>query len=120
MTVESIHSVLSKIFVILVAITIMGIVIKRIIDKGKENAKMANAALAIDLAKVEQFISHCDVTKANEESISIMIMLLSKIPGVGKEYLQVLNSNFRRKFYVTVTWDDLEDFNEPLTKPLKL
>ncbi len=101
MIVEQIHKVMSILLISLTAIILSSVLIRYLLKKGTKEALLMNEKLEKDLKDVETYIRCCIIDADSKKGIPIMLSLLSKIPGVDKERIQVLNTNFRRRFYVS-------------------
>ena len=91
MTTESIIAI--------IALTGMAIAICWIIRIGRKEAEMIFES---DYYNLREFIKDCHITEENELKIRCRLLHLSKMPGADVEKLQVLNSEFRRKFTVSL------------------
>ena len=98
MTIESIIAILA------LAVVVGGIC--WILHVGKREAEMIFEA---DYDNLKYFIKECDLNEENECRIRLRLIHLSKMPGADVEKLQVLNSEFRRKFVPPTLSDIVAD-----------
>ena len=98
MTIESILAIL--------AIAVVAGGIAWIFHVGKREAEMIFQS---DYDNLKYFIKECHLTEENELRIRLRLIYLSKMPGADMEKLQVLNSEFRRKFVPPTLGDVVAD-----------
>jgi hypothetical protein len=98
MTIESIIAILAL-------ATVLGGILW-ILHVGKREAEMIFES---DYENLKYFIKECDQTEEAELCIRLQLLRLSKMPGADAEKLQVLNSEFRRKFVEPTLGDVVAD-----------
>jgi len=91
MTTEQIITIIALAFVVSAFYWILRV--------GRKEAEMIFDS---DYENLKYFIKECDLTEENELRIRLRLIDLSKMDGADKEKLQVLNSEFRRKFTVSL------------------
>ncbi|MEN6569031.1 MAG: hypothetical protein ABFC18_03360 [Rikenellaceae bacterium] len=87
----------------IIAIVALSLVLVGIIYMIRIGRKEAEMIFESDYYHLADFIKHCHLTEENELKIKLQLIHLSKMPGADKEKLQVLNSEFRRKFTASLS-----------------
>jgi len=86
------------IIAILALVTLIGGVCW-ILHIGKKEAEMIFES---DYYNLGEYIKHCPINEENECRIRLRLIYLSKYPGADKKKLQLLQSEFDRKFKVSL------------------
>jgi len=88
---------------IIIAILTLAVLLSIIISVYRKARKEAERVFDWEYDNMNYFIKYCDINTDNEVTIISELNRMSNMTGADKEKLQVLNSEFRRKFSASLS-----------------